>query len=223
MEREDTLEARFDRDMREPLCDELREALVDLGDIRVLRHPLVVEIAPIGGVCNRRLAHKRALLESPRYARPSKRIWLYERPFRLDLACGWIAEAGAISDDLRGMLVNVWMDMESDDSDPDIVEMAVAAFRRAGFITQDESLFASPDDCAAAVIYRGGDNPKGMGWSTDVSVAEWFAAREARKGTRGKVWRARVEAAGALAYLSERNEYEIVCDPEYIRDARRIQ
>lgn len=215
------LKARLLRDMEEPLCEELRAHLIDCGDFTALRHPLVVDIMPIGGVCNRQLRHKRQLLADPAYARLSKRIWLYERPFRLDTICGWVAEAVFVDADLREALAMAWMDMESDDADPDIVEMCVAAFRKVGFISQGPPI-GSAEDASKVALYRGGANPSGMAWSTSVDVARFFAAREARGGER-IVWEARCDSEGALAYLTGRDEYEIVCDPAYVRVAGRIK
>lgn len=178
----------------EPLCDELRECLVSVGDFTILRH-----------------------------SRPSRRIWLYERPFRLDTACRWIALADAIDEDFREMLAGVWKDIESDDSDPDLVRMCVAAFRKAGFITQDAAEIATPADGAALTLYRGGGSPRGMAWSTRRSVAELFAKRAELAGESGDIWRARCAPEGVLAYLTARRECEVVCDPAFIRDARRVQ
>lgn len=217
---------RFNRmlaDGAEPLCDELRECLVSVGDFTILRHPLVVELIPIGGLCNRILREKRELLNHPRYSRPSRRIWLYERPFRLDTACRWIALADAIDEDFRETLAGVWMDMESDDSDPELVRMCVAAFRKAGFITQDAAEIATPADGAALTLYRGGGSPRGMAWSTRLSVAEMFVKRAELAGESGDIWRARCAPEGVLAYLTARREYEVVCDPAFIRDARRVK
>lgn len=216
------LQERVLRDMDEPLCDELRACLIDMGDFIALRHPLVVDIAPIGGACNRRLRHKRQLLADPAYARLSKRIWLYERPFRLDKICGWVDAADEADDDVREALAMAWMDMESDDADPDIVDMCVGAFRKVGFITQDADVIACADDAAAVRLYRGGANPNGMAWSSSREVAEFFAAREARGGGERVVWEARCDAEGALAYLTGRQEYEIVCDPAYVRVVGRV-
>lgn len=220
-ESDTSIQERILRDMDEPLCEELRAYLIDCGDFIVLRHPLVVDIMPIGGACNRRLRHKRQLLADPAYARLSKRIWLYERPFRLDTACRWVERAVSVDSDLREALAMAWMDMESDDADPEIVEMCVAAFRKVGFISQGESI-GSAEDASKVALYRGGANPSGMAWSTSVGVARFFAAREARGGER-IVWEARCDAEGALAYLTDRDEYEIVCDPAYVRVAGRIK
>lgn len=216
-----SIQERVLRDMAEPLCDELQAHLIDCGDFVVLRHPLVVDIMPIGGACNRRLRHKRQLLVDPAYARLSKRIWLYERPFRLDTICRWVDEAVSVDDDLREALAMAWMDMESDDADPEIVEMCVAAFRKAGFISQGPPI-GSAEDASKVALYRGGANPNGMAWSTSVGVARFFAARAARGGER-IVWEAGCDAEGALAYLTGRGEYEVVCDPAYVRVAGRIK
>ena len=200
---------------------ELRDWVIEVEGVEVLRHPLIIEIMPIGGLCNRRLRHKRALLSLPSYSSPSRRIFLYERPFRLDKICEWVDEACEVTEDLREALALTWVDMESDDADPGIVEMCVGAFRKAGFITQRPDIVASPGEGAALTLYRGGSNPLGMGWSTSYDVARWFAERYLEKDRKPTIWEGRCAADGVLAYLTARKESEIVCDPARIRGLRR--
>lgn len=131
---------------------------------------------------------------------------------------GWIEAADEIGDDLREALAHAWADMESDDSDPDLIEMCVGAFRRTGFITQCADVIGYAADAEALPLYRGGDSWWGLAWSVDLGVAHWFAAKFASDGGDGTVWEARCASGGALAYLTERGE--VVCDPDYIREVR---
>lgn len=76
-----------------------------------------------------------------------------------------------------------------------------------------------------ATIYRGangGDSNTGLCWSLSEDVAIEFARRRGSETSSAFLYTADLKPGGALLYLAERGEQEIVINPEYltITDAR---
>lgn len=64
-------------------------------------------------------------------------------------------------------------------------------------------------------IYRGvavGRNPKGISWTNDFKMAEWFAHRYDRTDKKGYIEKLTIKKEDVLAYFNSRNEKEIVLD-----------
>lgn len=76
----------------------------------------------------------------------------------------------------------------------------------------------SPDDMVT--IYRGvGINShKGLSWTTDKNVAEWFAKRFKTDGDKGYVFTGRVHKKDIIGLFNNRNEQEVVCDYRKVKD-----
>lgn len=76
----------------------------------------------------------------------------------------------------------------------------------------------SDDDMVT--IYRGvGVNSyKGLSWTTDKNVAEWFAKRFKTDGDKGYVFTGRVHKKDIIGLFNSRNEQEVVCDYRKVKD-----
>lgn len=110
-----------------------------------------------------------------------------------------------------GMLPELWSDSDPDDSDPRYLALwKEAAF--TGTVIDGKPLPAGK----VLTIYRGqdADAPKGIAWSLSKTTAAKFARGAAtRQSNRGGiVLRAHVARKDVLAYLTGRNEDEIIVD-----------
>ena len=99
----------------------------------MLHHPLVVMPLIIPSVANEMYTQKLAKLR--RGLAPQSAIWLYERPYRLDVAVAWF-ESGVLTQEDAALMGDVWVDMESSDSifEP-LIQKVVAIFAEFGFLT----------------------------------------------------------------------------------------
>lgn len=72
------------------------------------------------------------------------------------------------------------------------------------------------------VVYRGlQDNAeaKALSWTTEKKTAIWFATRFERKG---RVIKANIQKKHIFAYKEERNEAEIILNPNFLRNVKEI-
>lgn len=69
-------------------------------------------------------------------------------------------------------------------------------------------------------IYRGVkvNNYRGLSWTVDKSVAEWFARRFRYDGDKCYVFTGRISKKDILALFNSRNEKEVVCDYRKIKN-----
>lgn len=69
-------------------------------------------------------------------------------------------------------------------------------------------------------IYRGVkvNNYRGLSWTVDKSVAEWFARRFGHNGDKCYVFTGTINKKDILALFSNRNEKEVVCDYRKIKN-----
>ena len=63
-------------------------------------------------------------------------------------------------------------------------------------------------------------NYKGLAWSRELRVAEWFAGRF---GCHGTVYRATIDKQYVLAYFAGRNEAEVVVDPRHLKNVQKYR
>lgn len=77
-------------------------------------------------------------------------------------------------------------------------------------------------DNNTVTIYRGvkENNYRGLSWTIDKSVAEWFARRFGHNGDKCYVFIGTINKKDILALFSSRNEKEVVCD---YREIKNIQ
>ena len=69
-------------------------------------------------------------------------------------------------------------------------------------------------------IYRGVkvNNYRGLSWTVDKNVAEWFARRFGHDGDRCYVFTGTINKKDIIALFSSRNEKEVVCDYRKIKN-----
>ena len=77
-------------------------------------------------------------------------------------------------------------------------------------------------DNNTVTIYRGVkvNNYRGLSWTIDKSVAEWFARRFRHNGDSCYLFTGTINKKDILALFSSRNEKEVVCDYRKIKNVR---
>lgn len=77
-------------------------------------------------------------------------------------------------------------------------------------------------DNNTVTIYRGVkvNNYRGLSWTIDKSVAEWFARRFRHNGDKCYVFVGSINKKDILALFSSRNEKEVVCDYRKIKNVQ---
>jgi hypothetical protein len=88
--------------------------------------------------------------------------------------------------------------------------------RSALMTAEDHVSFSALPDIVR--LYRGQipTKKRGMSWTTDLSIARWFAKRNNDRDNTAAVFTAEVPKARFLAYFTDRNESEAVIDPRRI-------
>lgn len=123
---------------------------------------------------------------------------------------GHTTEAALIED-----LPSLWSGSDPDDTDPRALALWQGAHRANGgrYVRDGRPLPRG----ARLRVYRGqdGDAPLGIAWTTDRAVAEKFARGAAtRQGNRGgSIIEATIPRNLVLAYVTGRNEDEVIFDP----------
>lgn len=136
-------------------------------------------------------------------------MFLSDEDFATILACAWTASENPHDD------CNV--------SKSELLDM----FRRAkGNLMMEEDEYKVYTELPETItVYRGvtdfnAHNYRGLAWSLDPAVAEWFADRF---GEHGIVYRAKIAKQHVLAFFSRRNEAETVIDPQFLREVQKYQ
>lgn len=182
----------------------------------MVHSPLVVEVLLVTGSIfqvNRRYEHRLAQIQSEPVHHA---ILLYERPYRLHTLIEWLnlgmldVTTGIASE----TLARVWVDMEGDDSiEEPLIESVVRWWRKLGYYS---------DRCLPRErleVYRGGADPMGIAWTTDIGIAQWFAGRF---GASDPIWRSEAPEDAVLARLNQRNESEVTVDPRLLENVRLV-
>lgn len=140
----------------------------------------------------------------------------------LDAALGWMGHAERLQavarwlmdgrGPLRQPLAEAWTGAEPDDTDP----YYLALWRAISAGERIETEPMPPGD--PLTVYRGqasADEPLGIAWTLDPEVARFFALRVSRTAGReaGMVLVGSVPRSAVLGYINEREEAEVVCDP----------
>jgi hypothetical protein len=131
---------------------------------------------------------------------------------RLEFAV-WAEEGGHLAREvLLDMLPDLWRGSDPDDTDPRFLALWRAAWMRNGrtAVLDGEALPDGP----TLTVYRGQDEgaPMGIAWSLDEEVAQKFArGAGTRQADRpGMVYESSVPRLAVLAYLTGRNESEVI-------------
>lgn len=75
-------------------------------------------------------------------------------------------------------------------------------------------------DTDMVTIYRGVkvDDHRGLSWTTDRSVAEWFAKRFGHNGDKCYVFTGKIRKEDIITIFNSRNENEVVCNYRKIKN-----
>lgn len=136
---------------------------------------------------------------------------------RLPLILEWYASGALDPDDLNQLLAMWW----TCDENPyalgweacDWVEL----FESAGFVTDTPGVAVAH---GPLTVWRGGapGAQRGLSWTTDRAVGEWFAQRTALVAGAGELWRATVDQVSVLGMFNDRQETEVLLDPHGLGD-----
>lgn len=206
----------------EELIQELRDAVSDDGTgLSFIRHKFIhgLYIPVLDSFLNEQLRRKQA---AAILARANKDwdtfVFLHERPYRAE-AFEEIADDMS-DDEYWSLLADVWIDSENIPEMRHIWDELLASPRsgRLSMMMDDERLEydALPD---TITVYQGHteDRDDGWSWTTDPSIAQWFADRFANmEKSPGYVTTATVSKKDVHAFLTRRGESEILTDPETI-------
>jgi hypothetical protein len=203
---------------QEELHPELKAHLYEIeGFGRCLKHPLVFSILyteQMNAILNEqyRVKNERAekSLEEGDF---STYVWMHERPYRWEAFCNISSQLN--NEDYWKLARSIWIDSENIWQLIPIIHDALTAKERlssrSSMMTEDEREFLNelPDE---VTVYRGAgkENRKGYSWTVDKETAEWFATRLRNVG---EVLTGRVKKSDIIAYISGRDEHEIIAVP----------
>ena len=153
----------------------------------------------------------------------SSYLWLHERAYRvqsiLDALEDWWKPS---KKEYWEVIANLWTDTEN------VYENHLAWEQLLFLEFSDSHLMMDEEDTKffnelpnTITIYRGGIDDKGYSWTLDKDKAEWFANRWVMNGNLGdesnvtnrhetNVFEKTINKSDAIAYLSDRNESEII-------------
>jgi hypothetical protein len=215
-----------------PLHEELAPYVVERPIGQMLQHPLVnvmyhEETPGQTANVNEAFRRKRQLFEQ---AITDQRydvafLALVERPWRLEMWVDAYRRGNVSTDDYLHLLAAIWADAEPNDTLPKHLRMWKHAKALNGGRTVidpdqevDPPAWLNTNEWVA--VYRGMESPteaRGVAWSTDRSIAAFFAQRYAPAGEKGLIVEGRVRASNVLAWIQSRNESEVVVDPARVR------
>lgn len=115
-------------------------------------------------------------------------------------------------------LPELWRASDPDDTDPRFLKLWKEARRRNGMIVRDSNRGLPRG--STVTVYRGQDRGAqiGIAWTTDRAIAVKYSRGMAlRQSNRdGEVLTAKVQHRDVLAFLTMRNESEVIVDPSRI-------
>jgi hypothetical protein len=196
----------------EELLPELKASLFVKNSIPCISHPLVQTVfytPQLNYILNQQLIYKRESLKTALINEDwSQFIWLHERPYRFQA----IQEIHLKMDRKQfwELLGRIWTDSEN--IWQNLEEWKIFLSQRDKdshyFMTEGDRKFLKslPEKIT---IYRGYQtkNKKGLSFSLSKTTAEWFASRF---NANGKVYERTVSKSEVFAFMSSRNEKEII-------------
>ncbi len=132
-------------------------------------------------------------------------------------------ERGLVTiNELLDATIENWSVSDPDDTDPRFLDLWKWAWVRNGerYVRDGKALPRS----SKLVVYRGEDylakDKRGIAWTTDIKIAERFAKGAALRAPveGGKIYMGRIDRRKVLAYLTDRGESEVICDPADVED-----
>jgi len=205
---------------KEELHPDLKPHIVRDRRIPHISHPLMIELfysPEMNAVINKRYEMKCAMLED--YIQ--KKNWvgaiacLIEKPFRIEYMLKHISDIPL--NEWWELLHAVWTSVENLWQYKSVLPILFRG--RQTTITEmmtdedDRKTFdALPDTLD---IYRGCQwrNRRGWSWTTERKVAEFFARRFLKNGSKGRIVTALVRKQNVLFYTNCRQEREVVINP----------
>jgi hypothetical protein len=210
----------FDLGRPEELDPDLEYYVDESSGFPVLRHPLVYAVpymSSMNALYNRQyLGKKDQLADASDNGDWHGYVYLHERPYRLDA----LLEISDEVDDATfwSLLSGIWTDSENirqnQDTWNEIFDSGRGSMENMMKDEERAALAALPKKIK---IYQGhtGDRDDGWSWTTDKSVALWFAQRFSElEGSDAQVTEATADKNDVLAYLLGRGESEILVSPE---------
>jgi uncharacterized protein len=213
----------------EELHPELQE-FCERGDFPTIRHPLLYAVPYFkqsNGLYNRQFALRKLMVRDLMAAGRIESVLTHvERPYRIQKLM-----------ELRDKLTQpqfwralrwVWTDSENLWQSVDLLhDILKGKVDRKNMMDACERAFLAKLG-GEIRVYRGhaANNREGWSWTMSASKACWFARRYADRGTKFAKFMTESVATGfvrnrdVVAYLSGRGEYEIIVDPEKVRDLR---
>ncbi len=198
------------------LHPDLEPYLVDTPVGIMLKHPLVFSLLPIAEMVNVQYEYKqRAVEEAIEAGDWCQVMWLYERPYRLDMVLDWWETNTTSLGEHRELLQDAWIDCEFPYHTSKT--RLVRAFKSAGYLS--DNLHDPPTQ--SFVVYRGTTvkGRTGLSWTRDPAVAAWFADRYHDGGV---VYRAIILPRGILATFLDRGEAEVVVNYRVLKSIERF-
>jgi len=221
----DRLKQMLDTSNSTPLAAELASTLTQGPVGTWVRHPLCVTLYIPGmePMLNARLENVRELVDGYwAKGRWSNYVYAHERPFRLTALLRVIHDGSPKDRELWELLSWTWRDSEHPWVNRRMWE-TLWTMDRPGiqFATayRDRKELARLHALQKVTVYRGtpgSKGRKGISWTLDKERARWFSLRFATAKERPRVWTLEVPGEMILAYLTDRNEDEVVIDPRYL-------
>lgn len=198
---------------------------------RMLRHPLVYQVPLLlPGQANEALRQKKKALETAIEAQDWESVlWIHERPHRTNALVEYIVGTDDAGDPIRledldqsqrDAALSIWTDSENLQQHVDEWNLMLETSGPDVFLGGDRDAFNELPD--PVTVYRGDIEDGGWSWTTDQKVAEWFARRFRDGDDEAPVLRGQVEKRWVIAYLTNRQESEILAPFERVTNVERI-
>lgn len=151
-----------------------------------------------------------------------------DKPMRLELLYVLFGLFEIPLDVFSKMLVCAWVQIEFPHQTD--IDRLVSMFNRAdpNQLMDDAEMLAYGALPPVIQVYRGVQTAdaivNGLSWTTDLTVAKWFANRWVGSGgVPGDLYSANIARDDVYCYLLHRSEYEIILNPEKLRDVCKCQ
>lgn len=200
---------------KEDLHPELRQHLCTIPGVGAcIKHPLLFSVPyfkELNALHNVQLEQrKKYLLKAIEKREWSEILGIHERPYRLHAFVTYVLD-WVSDEDYWEALSWLWTDSENIWQHMTDWTYYLQSKRphRGLFMDEDErKAFAAMPDILT--VYRGyvpGQNKRGLSYTLDAKVAQWFSTRFSK---RGKVHIRRVPKHKVFAYLAGRKEQEVI-------------
>ncbi len=213
---------------QEPLHPDLKNHIYEIERLgKCLKHPLVFSIIyteQMNALLNEQYVVKKERAEQSLKEKDfSTHVWMYERPYRWE---AFYSISSLLNDDEYWTLArSIWTDSENIWQLIPIIHDALTANERLSsrslMMTAEERKFLNelPDEI---IVYRGAgkENRKGYSWTIDKEMAKWFATRLRKVG---ELLTGRIQKSNIIAYISARNEDEIIAIPSDVKIVASMQ